>query len=276
MSRRVKSSSPAKRRLSGRSAAVAVATAAAFAGFSAVAQNLDAPPTQDDALENGRDPAPGVASPEVDQSPSLDAPSTPSPDAPPDEEAVRKQATNGLERAETGFEDDAADQTEEEALTREERLLRAFDQLASEVEEDWRAAEDEIARTWSKSGSASADLLLIRGRDAMEREAWDEAEKHFTDLVTLVPSFAEGWNMRATLYFRQERFGRSLADIGETLALEPRHFGALSGLGVIMEALDHEMRAFEAFQRALEIHPNLEGAQEAIKRLKPRAEGMAI
>ena len=244
--------------------ATLAATAALSVAASAAAQSLDAPHGGDGALENGRDPAPRVETPLVDQSPSLDAPFAPAPDAAPDERAVREKAA--IEAAETPDED----------LTPEERLEKAFEKLTSETEEDWREAQEEITRLWTRSGSASADLLLRRGRRAMEREDWDAAETHLTDLVNLAPSFAEGWNLRATLYFQQDDYGKSIADIAETLALEPRHYGALTGLGLILEALDQHQDAMKAFRRALEVHPHLEGAKDAVKRLEPKAEGMTI
>ena len=252
-----------------RAPAVAVGiAAAALATSPAFGQSLEAPKPDLDPPAAQEAPRVDQERPSFDQRPSLEAPSAPSPDAAPDEEAVRLEA---------GKEAEAAAAVEDERrMTPEERLERAFEKLSSEDEAEWRDAQQEIGRAWSRSGSASADLLLRRGRDAMEREDWTEAQRHFDDLVNLAPDFAEGWNMRATLHFQQDDFGRSLADIAETLAREPRHFGAIAGLGVILETLDRNTEAMAAYRRALEIHPNLENAKEAVKRLGPKAQGREI
>lgn len=214
-------------------------------------------------------PANGPETPPfLDPAPGSGAPQSPTPDQAPDEQAVRAEAAN----AETAAEDPRT-------LSREERLSRAFAALLSaetEDEDSWRQAEREIAQLWSKSGSASADLLLRRGREALQRDDTAQAAQHFDDVVNLAPDFAEGWNMRATLHFQREALGQSLADIAEVLAREPRHFGALSGLGTILEGLDQDETAIAAFREALKHHPHLEGALEAVKRLAPATDGRGI
>src|SRR5690606_3470319 len=96
---------------------------------------------------------------------------------------------------------------------------------------EWRLAEADILREWSKSGSPAMDLLLKRGREAMEAGDLKAAIEHLTALTDHAPEFAEGWNARATAYFLAGAFGPSVDDIRHTLALNPRHFGALAGLG---------------------------------------------
>lgn len=152
-------------------------------------------------------------------------------------------------------------------------LAEAFEGLKSEDEAVWRQAQDEIEKLWARSGSASMDLLLQRGRDALTRQDAEAALDHLTDLVRLAPGFAEGWNARATAHFLAGDYGAAIADIGETLALEPKHFGALTGLGAILEQLGDEENAIKAFRRALDLHPHLEGPKEAVKRLAPTADG---
>lgn len=146
------------------------------------------------------------------------------------------------------------------------RLLNADEGAAGRIER-------EIWNEWSKSGSASMDLLLKRGRDAMAAGRNDEAIEHFTALIDHDPDFAEGWNARATAYFNAGLIGPSVADIAEVLKRNPKHFGALSGLAAIYEQLDRKERALQIYRAALAIHPHLAGVSEAIKRLEADTAG---
>ena len=156
----------------------------------------------------------------------------------------------------------------------------ALDDLFSRLKEaDGRAAsriEREIWNEWSKSGSPAMDLLLQRGRDAMAAGRNDEAIEHLTALVDHAPEFAEGWNARATAYYNARQFGPSIADIAHTLSLNPRHFGALSGLGAIFEELGRKDKALEVYRAALAIHPHLAGVTEAVKRLEKELGGTEL
>ncbi|MFN3721782.1 MAG: tetratricopeptide repeat protein [Paracoccaceae bacterium] len=141
---------------------------------------------------------------------------------------------------------------------------------------DARAAsrlEREIWNEWSKSGSPSMDLLLQRGRGALAAGKTDEAIEHLTALTDHAPDFAEGWNARATAYYQARQFGPSIADIARTLTLNPRHFGALAGLGAIYEELDNPQKALEVYRAALAIHPNLRSVSESAKRLEAKVAG---
>lgn len=133
--------------------------------------------------------------------------------------------------------------------------------------------EREIWNAWSKSGSAAMDLLLQRGRDAMGAGRTEEAIEHFTALVDHAPDFAEGWNARATAYFAAGAYGPAVADIARTLTLNPQHFGALAGLGAILEETDQKLRALEVYRAALAIHPHLAGVSDAIERLETDVAG---
>lgn len=156
----------------------------------------------------------------------------------------------------------------------------ALDDLFSRLKDaDADAAgriEREIWAEWSKSGSASMDLLLKRGRDAMEAGDLDAAIEHLTALVDHAPDFAEGWNARATAYFQAGQFGPAVADIARTLELNPRHFGALSGFGMILEATGRDAEAMEVYRAALAIHPYLGGVSEALKRLEQKTAGQDL
>ncbi len=136
--------------------------------------------------------------------------------------------------------------------------------------------EREIWIEWSRSGSPAMDLLLQRGKDAMELGDYAAAIEHFTAIIDQDPDFAEAWNARATAYYMAGEFGPSIADIGQVLTLNPRHFGALSGLAMIFEQTGRPERALAVYRAALGIHPYLSGAAEAVERLERDAEGQEL
>ncbi len=109
--------------------------------------------------------------------------------------------------------------------------------LADPETENWQSLERQIRTEWSKSGSASMDLLLQRGENAMQAEEFDTALEHLTALTDHAPEFAEGWHARATALFNLNLYGPALEDLQRALALNPNHFGALTGLAVILQNL---------------------------------------
>ena len=117
------------------------------------------------------------------------------------------------------------------------------------------------------------DLLLERGRDAMEAGDYGAAVEHLTALVDHAPDFPEGWNARATAYFLSGLIGPSIEDIRHTLILEPRHFGALSGLAIIFEDMGRPEQALEAWLAVRAIHPHMPDLDETIKRLERQVSG---
>lgn len=167
----------------------------------------------------------------------------------------------------------APDREMTEESARAELLDALFARLADKDAKDWERTQNEINQVWNESGSDSMNLLARRADKAMAAQDYDTALIHLGDLTRLAPGFAEGWNKRATVYFLQENYGRSLEDIARTLRLEPRHFGALSGLGIILDRLGDSAGALEAYRRAARVHPHLEGASEGIKKLTREVEG---
>jgi len=165
---------------------------------------------------------------------------------------------------------------EQEAQQRRDQLDELFARLAQADSPGWEDIQAQIWRLWAQSGSASMDLLLQRAAQAMEADDSELALSFLDDLVRLDPEFAEGWNKRATVYFVLGEYGRSVADIEHTLALEPRHFGALSGLGIIMERLGNKEGAMQAYREVLAIHPNMPGAAAGVKRLSAEVDGQAL
>jgi tetratricopeptide (TPR) repeat protein len=162
------------------------------------------------------------------------------------------------------------------ATAQTERLDALFAELVDSDAAAARRIEREILAEWSKSGSPAMDLLLQRGRDAMAEGDLDAAIGHLTALTDHAPEFAEGWNALATAYFQAGDYGPSIEDIARTLTLNPRHFGALSGLGMIFEELGDEARALEAYRAALAIHPHLDNVGASVERLETAAEGQPL
>jgi tetratricopeptide (TPR) repeat protein len=157
------------------------------------------------------------------------------------------------------------------------RLRELFDKLA--VTDDDREGEliqAAIWTLWLNSGDPRTDALMMRGIQAIDARDLQTAEQIFTEMVEKKPKFAEGWNKRATVRYLAHDYEGSLADIGKTLALEPRHFGALSGLGMVNMALGRDEAALEAFKRAFALYPNLPGAQEQMREIEERIKGRRI
>ncbi|MGI9390017.1 MAG: tetratricopeptide repeat protein [Boseongicola sp.] len=136
--------------------------------------------------------------------------------------------------------------------------------------------EGRIYDIWSKSGSDALDLLHSRGREALGENDLVGAIEHFSALIDHAPDFAEGYNARATAFFQSGQFGLSLEDIRKALALNPRHFGAMSGLALILEEIDKPEAALTAWREVEKLHPNREGMSEAIQRLEREVEGSEL
>lgn len=134
----------------------------------------------------------------------------------------------------------------------------------------------ELDLVWARSGSASMDLLLTRGQDALEAGEVEDAIGHFSALIDHAPDFAEAYHRRATAFYRQEEFGLALSDLGQVLTLNPDHFEAAYGLGVILETLKNTDGAFGAYEQVLSIHPTHERALEAVERLRTEVTGTSL
>nr|WP_284165543.1 tetratricopeptide repeat protein [Frigidibacter sp. SD6-1] len=155
-------------------------------------------------------------------------------------------------------------------------MNRLFAELADPDNERWERAQNQIVAEWEKSGSPAFDLLLKRGEEAMEAGDFEAAIDHLTALTDQAPDFAEGWNARATAFFLTGRYGPSVADIQHVLALEPRHFGAISGLGLILQELGRKEQALKAFRASLAIHPHQDGISQAAEALEQELSGTEL
>jgi len=130
-----------------------------------------------------------------------------------------------------------------------------------------KIVEQLIWKIWLQSGDETLDQLMATGVKAMGTGNYNKALAAFNAILEDAPNFAEGWNKRATLYWLMGDFEKSISDIDRTLALEPRHFGALSGLAMIRESQRRPLDAIQAFKRALEIYPAIPNAGQRIREL---------
>lgn len=162
---------------------------------------------------------------------------------------------------------------------------RDFETSLDQVFERLRAAQDPaeidamtalIWELWSDSPSDTVDLLFERGIAALDSDEKDLAEELFGAITKLSPDFAEGWNKLATVSYLQGKYTASLAQIAQVLSLEPRHFGALQGLAIIMSELGENEQALEAYEKALEVHPHLDHVKEIIRTLEIEVRGRKI
>ena len=151
-----------------------------------------------------------------------------------------------------------------------ERLAASAD--ADEADE----LEARIWSYWAASGSDSVDLLMSYGLEALEAQELEEALRIFNHITSLAPGYAEGWHKRSAVNFLLDDYQGSLGDLEHVLRLEPRHFGALSGLAIILQELGDEQGALAAYRKALAVRPFLPGAQEAVAELTVAVEGRGI
>jgi tetratricopeptide (TPR) repeat protein len=139
-----------------------------------------------------------------------------------------------------------------------------------------KLVEGRIWALWLASGSDTTDLMMSRVKTAMDNKDNALAIKLLDAVTALKPDYVEGWNRRATLRFAEKDYGGAVADIREVLAREPRHFGALSGLGIILQEFGEDKLALEAFRRALAVNPNLQKIPDFVKTLTEKVEGRDI
>ncbi len=151
-----------------------------------------------------------------------------------------------------------------------ERLVKAQD--ATEA----KGVSGAIERVWMHSGSDTADLLMNRAMQALQRKDYALCQELLGAIVEIEPQWAEGWNKRATVrYLAGDPMG-AMQDVAHVLALEPRHFSALSGMGFILQARGFDARALEAFRKALEINPRHEDIRRLVDKLTLEVEGQGI
>lgn len=136
--------------------------------------------------------------------------------------------------------------------------------------------EIEIWGIWYEHGDQAIEQLMLQSRFAMDRRDFKSALRSINQVIALEPEFAEGWNLRATLYFLMGSYDESLADIKETLAREPRHFGALSGRGLVYSQLEEWELALDSFEAALVVNPRMPGPRINAEAIRKDLEGREI
>lgn len=151
-----------------------------------------------------------------------------------------------------------------------------FSQFEGAAPAEARRIAAEIELEWSRSGSPAMDLLLRRGEDALEAGDPALAIAHLSAAIDHAPGFAEAWHLRSAAFFEQGRYGLALRDLAQTVVLEPRHFNALYGLGVVFEKTGRFALAQEALMRAHSIHPYHEAVSEALERVARKLGGADI
>ncbi len=157
-----------------------------------------------------------------------------------------------------------------------QRLDLLFERLLEAEPAEVDRIENEIITEWSKSGSAAMDLLLRRGEEAIEEGTPEVAVEHFTALVDHAPDFAEGYHGRATAYYQLGLYGPAIDDLRQTLVLEPRHFGAMTGVAVVLEELGRPGDALEVWQQVAEFAPADAEVAGVIERLQSQLAGEAL
>jgi tetratricopeptide (TPR) repeat protein len=155
-----------------------------------------------------------------------------------------------------------------------DRLFEAL-KLAPD-NESAKYVENRIWAMWIATDSDTTTLLMSRVKVAVDAKDLDLGIRLLTAIIDIKPDYLEAWNRRATIYYMKKDFNDSLSDIHEVLKREPRHFGALSGLGMIMQELGDDKHALEAFRRALAVHPRLEHIPDLVKQLTEKVEGRDI
>jgi tetratricopeptide (TPR) repeat protein len=147
---------------------------------------------------------------------------------------------------------------------------------AAPDEDSAKLVENRIWALWLSSGSDTANILMGRAKTAIDSNDLDLGLQLLDALIKLKPNYVEAWNRRATLHYMRKEYGEAMQDIRQVLVREPRHFGAMSGLGMILNEFGDEKHALEVFRRALEINPHMPKIDEMIKSLTEKVEGREI
>ncbi|HTH15047.1 MAG TPA: tetratricopeptide repeat protein [Magnetospirillum sp.] len=170
--------------------------------------------------------------------------------------------------------------TRQDALTGSNRsasLDALFNRLQTTDDDDEaHLIEVTIRHVWAQSGRQGVDTLMKRAADATHAGRLDDALEAANQIVSAAPDFAEGWNLRATIHYLRDEYGEAVTDIEHVLAIEPRHFGALAGLGRILLELEDKKAALRAFEAALAVNPHMTEVRNQTNDLREQLAGIPI
>jgi tetratricopeptide (TPR) repeat protein len=193
--------------------------------------------------------------------------------------ALPAQASEDAAAASTGGEETIL--TDPGSLDGDDEPIQSVGSLldALALSEDGEAADElsrQIQSLWNQSGSETVDLLMRRASVAIRVRNYTMALDLLDTIIALEPDYAEGWNRRATVHFLRQDYALSIADVEQVLRLEPRHYGALSGIGFILEELGQDRQAQLFLSEALRVHPHMSRTREVLGAIERRLRGAPI
>lgn len=133
-----------------------------------------------------------------------------------------------------------------------------------------------ISQLWLTSGSDTVDLLMRRAIKALGAKQSELSMRLLNAVIALAPDYAEAWNRRAYIHYKNNDPRAAAGDLRRVLALDPRHYKALEGLGTILRESGDDVNALKVFERLMDIHPNAKGARQVYDDLKRKVEGRGI
>lgn len=165
----------------------------------------------------------------------------------------------------------------EEIGDREQLLETLYERLRQAGnEQNAEAVASAIEKLWARSGSDTVDLLMGRAGKMIEEKDLEVATAILDSIVKIAPDYAQAWNRRAAVHFRNGEYRESLEDLRHALALDPKHFNAINGLGMLMQELGDKKAALRAFREVLKVHPYLDEARRMERELSREVEGQGI
>jgi tetratricopeptide (TPR) repeat protein len=169
----------------------------------------------------------------------------------------------------------------EDSKSAQSQRTQKLDQLFADLKRERdpqkaRRISNRIWAAWGRWDDDAIDLLMRRSQNAMQQQKLPQALDILDQVVALAPNYSEAWNRRATVHFMAGDFTRSIRDVERTLALEPRHYGALTGLAQMMIAMDQKNEAIVALQEALNVYPAMDGPKRDLIRLLEEVQGESL
>jgi tetratricopeptide (TPR) repeat protein len=172
-------------------------------------------------------------------------------------------------------------QTEPQRRTPDPRHQSRIDQLferlsATATEAEAQTIVEQIARIWSRSGSDTLDLLMDRVEQASKGGDNVTALDILDSVLALKPDYTEAFSRRAAVHYQMKDMDAAMRDLRQTLSMEPRHFQALAGVGLIYQTGGQPKLALQAFREALRLNPHMKGIKQAAEKLAVEHDGQGI